>query len=155
MPYPADLQAVGRWWLLWEFGDDTMSDRDACIKAYLQHNAQIKASMPQEQLLVWQAKDGWEPLCRYTSALCSVPSPSICCKSLTLCPYCSNYQRFACHQERAAAVAVVHAMPVVSMGSYTATAAYACIVPCSLLCSVLPRCWNPTCTYESSCSRRD
>ena len=58
------VQAVGRWWLIWEFGDDTMSDRDACIKAYLQHNAHIKATVPPEQLLVWEAKDGWEPLCR-------------------------------------------------------------------------------------------
>ena len=60
------LQAVGRWWLLWEFGDDTMADREACIEAYLQHNAHIEASVPPEQLLVWQAKDGWEPLCRWT-----------------------------------------------------------------------------------------
>lgn len=59
------MQAVGRWWLLWEFGDDTMADREACIKAYLQHNAHIEASVPPEQLLVWQAKDGWEPLCRW------------------------------------------------------------------------------------------
>ena len=58
------LQAIGRWWLVWEFGDDTMSDKEACIKAYLRHNERIKASVPPEQLLVWQAKDGWEPLCR-------------------------------------------------------------------------------------------
>ena len=58
------LQAIGRWWLVWEFGDDTMSDKDACIKAYLRHNDRIKASVAPEQLLVWQAKDGWEPLCR-------------------------------------------------------------------------------------------
>ena len=57
-------QAVGKWWLEWEFGDDTMADREACIKAYLQHNAHIKATVPPEQLLVWQAQDGWEPLCR-------------------------------------------------------------------------------------------
>ena len=57
-------QAIGRWWLVWEFGDDTMADREACIKAYLRHNERIRASVPLEQLLVWQAKDGWEPLCR-------------------------------------------------------------------------------------------
>ena len=49
---------------MWEFGNDTMADRDACIKAYLQHNERIKASVAPDQLLVWQAKDGWEPLCR-------------------------------------------------------------------------------------------
>ena len=41
---PSELQAIGRWWLMWEFGNDTMADRDACIKAYLQHNERIKAS---------------------------------------------------------------------------------------------------------------
>ena len=57
-------QAIGRWWLIWEFGNDTMADRGACIKAYLQHNERIRASVAPDQLLVWQAKDGWEPLCR-------------------------------------------------------------------------------------------
>jgi hypothetical protein len=57
-------QAIGRWWLIWEFGDDTMSDKDACIQAYLKHNAHIRATIPSDQLLEWEAKDGWEPLCR-------------------------------------------------------------------------------------------
>jgi hypothetical protein len=49
---------------MWEFGNDTMADRNTCIKAYLQHNERIRASVAPDQLLVWQAKDGWEPLCR-------------------------------------------------------------------------------------------
>ena len=57
-------QAIGRWWLIWEFGDDTMSDKDACINAYLKHNAHIWATIPSDRLLEWEAKDGWEPLCR-------------------------------------------------------------------------------------------
>lgn len=65
LPMGQKLQAIGRWWLVWEFGNDTMSDKDACIKAYLQHNAHIRATIPPERLLEWEAKDGWEPLCRF------------------------------------------------------------------------------------------
>ncbi|CAL8471246.1 g10788 [Coccomyxa elongata] len=65
LPMGQKLQAIGRWWLVWEFGDDTMLDKDACIKAYLQHNAHIRATIPPERLLEWEAKDGWGPLCRF------------------------------------------------------------------------------------------
>jgi hypothetical protein len=58
------MQAIGRWWLIWEFGDDTMADKQACIDAYLAHNAHIKATVPPERLLVWRVQDGWGPLCR-------------------------------------------------------------------------------------------
>ena len=57
-------QAIGKWWLLYEFNSDTMSDKQACIDAYLAHNEHIKATVPPERLLIWQAKDGWAPLCR-------------------------------------------------------------------------------------------
>ncbi len=65
-------QAIGRWWLIWEFGDDTMSDKEACIQAYLKHNAHIRATIPPERLLEWEAKDGWEPLCRYFRVVLSL-----------------------------------------------------------------------------------
>jgi hypothetical protein len=65
----ADGQAIGKWWLVWEFGDDTMADKKACIDAYLRHNAHIKATVPAERLLVWEARDGWEPLCRWVRPL--------------------------------------------------------------------------------------
>ena len=61
---PVGMQAIGRYWLEWEFGDDTMSDKQACIDAYLAHNAHIKATVPPERLLVWRVQDGWGPLCR-------------------------------------------------------------------------------------------
>lgn len=57
-------QAIGKWWLLYEFGVDNMDDKEACIAAYLRHNEHIQATVPQERLLIWQAKDGWLPLCK-------------------------------------------------------------------------------------------
>ena len=57
-------QAIGKWWLLYEFNSETMSDKQACIDAYLAHNERIKATVPPERLLIWQAKDGWAPLCK-------------------------------------------------------------------------------------------
>lgn len=58
------MQAIGKWWILYEFNSETMSDKQACINAYLAHNEHIKATVPPERLLVWQAKDGWAPLCK-------------------------------------------------------------------------------------------
>jgi hypothetical protein len=39
------------------------TDRDASIAAYERHNAEVRASVPPERLVDWQAKDGWGPLC--------------------------------------------------------------------------------------------
>ena len=63
----ARAQAIGKWWLLYEFNSETMSDKQACIDAYLAHNEHIKATVPPERLLIWQAKDGWAPLCKCVS----------------------------------------------------------------------------------------
>ena len=32
---------------------------------YEAHNAKVKATIPPENLLVWNLKDGWEPLCKF------------------------------------------------------------------------------------------
>ena len=40
-----------------------LDDRDACIAAFNAHVEEVRASVPDERLLVWQASDGWEPLC--------------------------------------------------------------------------------------------
>ncbi len=62
-------KTIGRWWLIYEFGVDHMDDKEACIAAYQKHNAHIMATVNPERLLVWQAKDGWEPLCRCSALL--------------------------------------------------------------------------------------
>ena len=32
---------------------------------YEAHNAKVKATIPSENLLVWNLKDGWEPVCNF------------------------------------------------------------------------------------------
>ncbi|MDW5290286.1 sulfotransferase family protein [Formosa sp. PL04] len=41
------------------------SDRDQLIEGFIAHNKAVKESIPQEQLLIFQVKDGWEPLCEF------------------------------------------------------------------------------------------
>lgn len=40
-------------------------DRDALIKAFNAHNDAVKDTIPAKQLLVYQIKDGWAPLCEF------------------------------------------------------------------------------------------
>lgn len=38
--------------------------KENCIAAFLAHNAEMKARVPPERLLIWRPQDGWEPLAR-------------------------------------------------------------------------------------------
>ncbi len=40
-------------------------DRDALIGAAERWNAEVQATVPADRLLVWQPRDGWEPLCDF------------------------------------------------------------------------------------------
>ncbi len=58
--------------LVWQRAHQgTMPDRDKAIAHYHQHIADVKAAVPPEQLLVFSADQGWEPLC----AFLQVPVP--------------------------------------------------------------------------------
>ena len=52
-------------------GFPTGLDKAALGKAFDAHIAAVKASIPASQLLVYQVKEGWEPLC----AFLGVPVP--------------------------------------------------------------------------------
>ncbi len=39
--------------------------RDALIEAFVAHNEAVKRAIPADQLLVFQVKEGWEPLCEF------------------------------------------------------------------------------------------
>jgi hypothetical protein len=39
------------------------TDEDEARAAYERHNAEVRASVPPDRLLEWQARDGWGPLC--------------------------------------------------------------------------------------------
>jgi sulfotransferase family protein len=40
-------------------------DRAAAIDVFQRHNAAVRAEIPPDRLLVFEAKQGWEPLCRF------------------------------------------------------------------------------------------
>lgn len=40
-------------------------DRDTCVARYIRHIEEVKATVPQERLLVYSVTEGWEPLCRF------------------------------------------------------------------------------------------
>ena len=43
-------------------------DRDGLIKAFIAHNDAVKETIPASQLLVFEVKQGWEPLCTFLDA---------------------------------------------------------------------------------------
>jgi hypothetical protein len=45
--------------------DGRLHDRDHCIAVYDKHNAQVRAAIPADRLLEYQAGQGWEPLCDF------------------------------------------------------------------------------------------
>lgn len=52
--------------LVWERSHrGTMPDRAAAIAHYHQHIEEVKAAVPPEQLLIFSAKEGWQPLCDF------------------------------------------------------------------------------------------
>lgn len=48
-----------------------VTDRDAAIKAYQRHMAEVRAEIPSERLLVYPVGGGWAPLCDFLG----VPTP--------------------------------------------------------------------------------
>lgn len=43
-------------------------DRDELIRAFVAHNEAVRAAIPEEQLLVFDVRQGWEPLCEFLDA---------------------------------------------------------------------------------------
>lgn len=52
--------------LIWQgtFGG-RFTDRDYAIEVFNRHNEEVKRTVPPERLLVYDVKEGWEPLCRF------------------------------------------------------------------------------------------
>ena len=52
--------------LIWKrFHENTMGDREKAIERYSRHVEDVKAAVPEDQLLVFKASEGWEPLCSF------------------------------------------------------------------------------------------
>ena len=45
--------------------DPKLRDKDYMLARFNRHNDEVKASVPREKLLVFEAKQGWEPLCKF------------------------------------------------------------------------------------------
>ena len=48
-----------------------LTDRSHCLAVFAQHNQAVRETIPPERLLVFEVKEGWEPLC----AFLDVPVP--------------------------------------------------------------------------------
>ncbi len=67
-------QAFGKWAnaIIWErVFEGRMEDKAHAIEVFNRHNETVKSEVPPERLLVFEAKEGWEPLC----AFLGVPVP--------------------------------------------------------------------------------
>ena len=52
--------------LIWEDTfDGRFEDRDYAKSVFERHNAEVRRRVPPEKLLVYEVKDGWEPLCDF------------------------------------------------------------------------------------------
>jgi hypothetical protein len=40
-----------------------MTDKQSCIDAFNRHNDNVLENAPKDRLLVWEAKEGWAPIC--------------------------------------------------------------------------------------------
>ena len=58
---------------IWKkYFEGRFKDKDYAINKFNQHIENVKASIPEERLLIFHPKDGWEPLCNFLN----VPIPS-------------------------------------------------------------------------------
>ena len=52
--------------LVWDgLFDGRLEDRDYVIDVYLKHNRQVKDEVPADRLLVFESRQGWQPLCDF------------------------------------------------------------------------------------------
>jgi len=47
------------------FGEEALSSKETAIKAYNEWTEQVKRNVPEEKLLIFHPRNGWEPLCKF------------------------------------------------------------------------------------------
>jgi len=57
---------------LWNVFGDRIHDRNFMVDAFKRHNEEVQRTIPKERLLVYEASQGWDPLC----AFLNVPVPN-------------------------------------------------------------------------------
>ncbi len=50
---------------IWKLFDGRMDDREHMMACFEKHCAEVLAGVPADRLLVFEAKDGWGPLCTF------------------------------------------------------------------------------------------
>ncbi len=50
---------------VWTAFGDRIHDRDFMVSYFEAHRSEVERTIPAERLLVYQVKQGWEPLCRF------------------------------------------------------------------------------------------
>ena len=71
----ASARTFGRWAqeLIWDrVFDGRMEDRAHVTGTFERHNEDVRKSVPEDELLVFEASEGWAPLCRFLDV--DVPS---------------------------------------------------------------------------------
>ena len=77
--FPASIQAQDNPWrrMVWDMFKHRftteLENRAVAIAAYEAHNAHVRATAPADRLLVWEASEGWTPLC----AALGLPVPNV------------------------------------------------------------------------------
>ncbi len=64
--------------VVWRFFDNEIHDHDHLIAAFNRHTEEVKASIAKDRLLVFDAKEGWAPLCAFLGvAIPDEPYPRV------------------------------------------------------------------------------
>ncbi|MGI9048168.1 MAG: sulfotransferase family protein [Rubrobacteraceae bacterium] len=91
--------------MIWENTfSDNFEDRAHAIEVFERHNEAVKRRVPEDKLLVYEVKEGWEPLCEFLGA--EVPD--------TPFPHLNDTDAFQARIRRISALAV--AVPVAILG---------------------------------------
>ena len=62
--------------LIWQRTfDSRFEDKDYAIAVFLRHNEEVKRQAPAEKLLVYDVKEGWEPLCAFLGVAVPIDTP--------------------------------------------------------------------------------
>lgn len=71
IPMPPHISAMMAAWVSM-VGDGVFggkfADRDICIAAYKRHGQEVRDTIPAKRLLVFNAAEGWQPLCKFLGA---------------------------------------------------------------------------------------
>ena len=63
---------------MWGYSFKYDYDKAKVINAFNEHNEDVKKRCPKDKLLVFEAKDGWEPLCKFLNVpIPDVPYPNV------------------------------------------------------------------------------